>query len=145
LSVALEFIHLFIPMRLIDEQFSGGWPEWKRLNRNLIGGSAWFDELLYTQCAMNGLDIDSFAADWKKSFPELFPGLSGRERHWHTGVTEYLVANGGPQDWCQTASGCAWYGGEEPGEEIFRSSIEQTERWQHPENFPARIPMPEVS
>ena len=44
MSVSLEFIHLFIPMRLIDEQYPGGWPAWKSHNSGAIGASAWFDE-----------------------------------------------------------------------------------------------------
>ena len=77
MAVVLEFIHLFIPMRLIDEQFPGGWPTWKSHYRNVIGRSAWFDEHLYSQGAMNGLDIDDAAAKWKHAFPALFSGEEG--------------------------------------------------------------------
>ena len=74
MSVSLEFIHLFIPMRLIDEQYPGGWPAWKIHNSEVIGASAWFDEHLYTQGAMNGADIDSVAHSWKQLFPAVFHG-----------------------------------------------------------------------
>jgi hypothetical protein len=140
MSVAVEFIHLYIPMSLIDEQFRGGWPRWKILNDRLIGRSAWFDQQLYTQGAMNGLDIDAHAARWKNAFPELFAGLEGIEKRWHTGVGEYLAARGGRADWFHTTAGATCLVGTEPDERISRDNVKETDRWLHPENYPAQNP-----
>jgi hypothetical protein len=141
MSVAVEFIHLFIPMSLIDEQFQGGWPRWKTFNERLIGRSAWFDQQLYTQGAMNGLDIDDHAARWKKAFTELFSGSEGLDKPWNKGVGEYLVAHGGRADWYCIDGHVTYLTGVEPGERISRDNVKETDRWLHPENYPVENPM----
>jgi hypothetical protein len=140
MSVAIQFIHLFIPMSLIDEQFQGGWPRWRIENERLIGQSAWFDQHLYTQGAMGGLDIDGHAVRWKRAFPELFPGPEGLEKPWNKGVGEFLVARGGRVDWFCIDGYVTYLTGTEPGQRISRDNVKETDRWLHPENYPGRNP-----
>ena len=140
MSVAVEFIHLFIPLSLIDEQFRGGWPRWRIQNAHVIGQSAWFDQYLYTQGAMNGLDIDYCAARWKQAFPKLFDGPEGAEKRWNTGVGEYLVARGGRMEWFSIGSGEAFLAGRDSGEIISNTNVKETDRWLHPENYPPQNP-----
>ena len=140
MSVALEFVHLFIPMCLIDEKYPGGWPEWKTRNASVIGRSAWFDEHLYTQGAMNGADIDWHAEQWKQVFSSLFAVPEGYADRWHNAVGEYLYAKGGQREWYKIGKGCAWMVGDEGSKRIGRSNVVETMRYQHPEKFPPMLP-----
>ena len=141
MAVAIEFIHLFIPMRLIDEQYPGGWPAWKIRYAPVIGRSAWFDERLYTQCAMNGMDIDTYADEWKHSFSQLFATPEGYEERWNSAVGKFMHPNGGPLDWFKMGGHSAWLIGDEGSKRISRLNLGETNRWLNPENYPAQTPM----
>jgi hypothetical protein len=127
-------------MRLIDAQYPGGWSEWKARNARVIGRSAWFDDHLYTQGAMNGADIDWHAEQWKQAFSLLFTAPEDYAEHWHTAVGKYLIANGGQGEWYKIGNGCAWFVGDEDSERIGRGNVSETMRYRHPENFPPQLP-----
>jgi hypothetical protein len=140
MAVELEFIHLFIPMTLIDEYYPGGWPEWKRDHDHLIGGSAWFDEHLYTQGAMNGADIDDVAAYWKQLFSPFFSGPEGASKKWDKGVLDYFAGKYPDTGWylIDTKRSCAYLTGEDAGEARHRDNLDEVRRYTHPDEFPAR-------
>ena len=142
MAIAVEFIHLFIPMLLIDEEYPGGWPAWKKRYARVIGRSAWFDEHLYTQGAMNGMDIDSCADDWKRSFSQLFTTPEAHAERWNTAVGKYMYPDSAYIEWFKIGGHSAWLIGDEDSKRISRHNFMETDRWNHPNNYPARMPAP---
>ena len=79
MAVALEFLSLIIPIKVLHEKYEGGW-ERCIADASTIG-SIWFDEHLLRMGAMSSRDIEAMVQWWKDH--GLVPiEVTGGEHRW---------------------------------------------------------------
>ena len=64
MAIALEFIDVVVPIRVIRAKYPGGWEQCLRDHQNLVGGRVWYDEHLFRDGAMTPQDAKSLVARW---------------------------------------------------------------------------------
>lgn len=65
MAIALEFINLIVPIRLIEVKYPGGLEQCLRDHEALLGKRVWRDEHLWRDGAMNGMEIGLLIEMWQ--------------------------------------------------------------------------------
>jgi hypothetical protein len=65
MAIATEFINFIVPISVIRNKYPGGWEQCLQDHQHLIGGRVWYDEYLFRDGAMSGVDIDYVVQRWE--------------------------------------------------------------------------------
>jgi hypothetical protein len=82
MTVALEFINVIVRIDAIRSKYRGGWDQFIEDRHYRIGPLAWFDNYLYRDGAMNGLEISTLL-----------------DKLVDAGLNAYRIENGNPVKW----------------------------------------------
>ena len=66
MSIKTEFINFIVPIGTIRTKYPGGWEQCLFDHSHLLQGRCWHDDYLFRNGAMNPIDIQSLAEDWKE-------------------------------------------------------------------------------
>ncbi len=119
MSVAQEFIDLFVPIDVIRRKYPGGWEQCLRDYGAVMGKAVWHDDWLFREGAMSGADIQWLVSRWQKRGFEVHREENGRPVEWlDVCVSEKML--GGPTLTCKwiaydPESGGAYVKGHLPG------------------------------
>lgn len=93
MAIQLECINLIIPIKTIEEKYSGGWQQFLS-NYGDIG--TWYDEHLFRVGAMNPMDIHLMLEKFENLGFTLYKGNSKNPKKW---VDVCVVPSSVPCDW----------------------------------------------
>lgn len=124
MAIALEFLSLIVPIKLIHEKYPGGWTQCLEDHADLLGGCVWHDDHLFRTGAMSSTDIQTLVEEWAELGFEPIGKVKGK-RVWKDCcvVVEMPPRATLPCSWIEiTGDGHAVYlKGTEPGTVVGRS------------------------
>ena len=115
MTVALEFINVIVRIDAIRSKYRGGWDQFIADHEHRIGPTAWFDDYLYREGAMNPLDIRRLIDEWIDAGIDVYRLENGKPVEW---IDICVVELFGPKlkcDWISFTDAGAYLNGTEPG------------------------------
>lgn len=116
MAISLGFINLFVPIRIIEQKYPGGWTQFQRDH----AGSAVFDTHLVRQCSGNPDDIEARVETLEALGFDTIAESAGQTRWQDCCVVDHFGRTTLPCGWLQLARDhrSAFLKGTEPGEVV---------------------------
>jgi len=120
LAIALEFIHLIVPIHIIERKYPGGWEQCLKDHKPLIGGRVCFDDHLFRDGAMAPRDAEDLVNDWARRGLETTREINGERHWWDCCIVSFPFGVSLPCDWIEISDDgySAYLKGKEPGDVI---------------------------
>ncbi len=116
MAIYLEMINLIVPIATIEARYPGGWAGCLRDHEAVLGGRVWYDEHLFRNGAMNGMDIQFLLSDWQRKSFRAFDDEDHPTRWVDLCVVDSFGGLTLPCDWIEIEQRKAWLRGTKPGE-----------------------------
>ncbi|CAM3680431.1 hypothetical protein [Polynucleobacter antarcticus] len=65
MAITTDFLNFIVPIKKIHEKYPGGWEQCLKDHEELLNGRVWYDDHLFRDGAMNGMDMEDILKHWE--------------------------------------------------------------------------------
>lgn len=125
MAIRYEFMNLVIPIQTIDKYYPGGFKEYHSKHKSSFGTRCWYDEHLFRDGAMNGMDIEDLIKRWQRFGLVLLAERDGKKMFKDMCVFDYFTDLNDVCDWLEygTDPFSIYYRGRPEGAAIGRHEV----------------------